>query len=355
MENKTILSNISVYSFTHALIDATCAAVVFAMFALNKLDLQTFAYFIILYNVLAFSLQSPFGLLVDKLRIPVHSAIIGILLTSASTIFLSIPLLAIFLAGIGNALFHVGGGVISLNLLPKKATMPGIYVAPGALGLLIGGLIGKGGYFIAWPFIILLLFSAYLIWNIKKPMINYETNFKGNFKWFEISILLLLLAIAIRGLAGMILVFPWKSNLYLLIILTLAIVLGKALGGFLGDKFGWMRVSLLGLIIAAPLLSFFTKNPYLAIIGLFCFNLAMPITLTAIANMLPGRAGFAFGLTTLALVIGAAPTFTSLKIILNNQLIILGIIIILILSVYIGLKLYFNHFHKKTIFIKNKA
>jgi FSR family fosmidomycin resistance protein-like MFS transporter len=349
MKNKVILTNISVYAITHGLIDATCASLLFAIFFLNMLEFQSFVYLLILYNVLAFALQSPFGLLIDKIKIPVHSAVIGTLLVAVSTLFINLPFVAVSIAGIGNALFHIGGGVISLNLIPKKATIPGIYVAPGALGLMIGTLIGKGGYFIAWPFISLLFLSAIFMWKIEKPKISYDTNLRGNFKWFEMAILLLLLAIAVRGMVGLILVFPWKSNLYLLVILTIAVVLGKALGGILGDKYGWMNVSVLGLIASGAILSFFANIPYIAIVGVFFFNLTMPITLTAIANMMPGRAGFAFGLTTLALVIGAFPTFTKLKPLMGNQLFILSTILISIIALYSGLKLYFVHFHDKNI------
>ena len=355
MDNKIIFTNISVYSITHAVVDAAGAALLFAIFFLNLVELQTFIYLVILYNVLAFTLQSPFGLLIDKVRMPVYAAMTGALLIAVSLFFIKLPLIAVSIAGIGNALFHVGGGIISLNLIPKKATMPGIYVATGALGLMIGILIGKGGDFIAWPFLVILVVLSVLMWKIKKPNINYKTKLEGNFKWFELILLLLLLSIAVRGLIGMVLIMPWKSNLYLLIILTIAIVLGKVAGGILGDKYGWMKISLTGLTVSGILLSFFTNNPYLAIIGVFFFNLTMPITLTAISNMLPGRAGFAFGLTTLALIIGALPTFTGLKTIMNNQLFVLSIIIISATALYLGLKLYFDQFYnKKQKYLKNK-
>jgi hypothetical protein len=42
---------------------------------------------------------------------------------AAGLLFFS-PLAAVILTGIGNALFHVGGGVMSLQLGKKKATIP---------------------------------------------------------------------------------------------------------------------------------------------------------------------------------------------------------------------------------------
>jgi hypothetical protein len=123
------------------------------------------------------------------------------------------------------------------------------------------------------------------------------------------------------------------------------VVLGKAAGGILGDRLGWTRVALSGLIVAAPLLVIFPDTPALAITGAFFFNLTMPITLTCLANMLPGYTGFAFGLTTLALITGALPTFTPLKDVTGQAGFLLAVILISLAALYAGLQLYFNRFH----------
>ncbi|MEW6404554.1 MAG: hypothetical protein AB1649_22385 [Chloroflexota bacterium] len=299
---------------------------------------------ILTYNILAFSTQPLFGLWVDTFRVPVQSAVLGILLVAASTLILQTPLLAAVISGVGNALFHVGGGAISLNLSSRKAALPGIYVAPGALGLTIGILIGKGGYFIAWPFFLLLIGSALLIMRIPAPEVPTPRTLPKNLRWFEPVILLLLVSIAIRGMVGSSLVLPWKSDPALLIVLTLAVVSGKALGGILGDRYGWTTVAVTGLVISAPLLTLFAQIPAVAITGIFLFNLSMPITLTALADMLPGKSGFAFGLTALALIIGALPTFTQLSILTSHQMVIFAEILISIIALYIALQLYYRHF-----------
>jgi FSR family fosmidomycin resistance protein-like MFS transporter len=344
MSNKTILSNISVYSLSHALVDAACAAVVFAIVVSNRDVSQNLFQLVVIYNVLAFSTQPVFGLLVDTFKVPAYSAALGVLLIAASTLLLPSPLLAVLTAGIGNALFHVGGGAVSLNLAAGKATLPGIYVAPGALGLMIGTLIGKGGYFIAWPFILLLVGAAVLILRIPKPEISASRKLPGDLKWFETVILLLLLSIAIRSMVGLSLVLPWKSDSSLLIALTLAVVLGKALGGILGDRFGWGAVAVTGLILSVPLLTFFPHVPALAIAGLFLFNLSMPVTLICLSEMLPGKEGFAFGLSALALIIGAGPTFTQLHVLTSRQMSIFIAILVSIAALYGALHLYVDHF-----------
>jgi len=236
-----------------------------------------------------------------------------------------------------------------LNLTPKKATAPGIYVAPGALGLLVGTLLGKGGQFVAWPFILILAILCLLMFIIKKPEMNYEREeIKENkFNYFEFILLLVFLSVAIRSLVGMVLVFPWKTNIDLLIILTSAIVLGKGLGGILADKFGWIRIAVGALVLSIPFLVFGANIPYLAIIGMFLFNITMPITLVAISNILPGRPGFAFGLTCLALILGALPAFSGLKQFLGGQLSVFIIIVISSLALYYGLRKYFINYEQK--------
>jgi MFS transporter, FSR family, fosmidomycin resistance protein len=344
MNNKTILSNISVYSLSHALVDAACAAVVFAIVVSNRDETQNLFQLVVIYNLLAFATQPVFGLLVDTFKVPARGAALGILLVAASTLLLPVPLLAVALAGLGNALFHVGGGAVSLHLAAGKAALPGIYVAPGALGLMIGTLIGKGGDFIAWPFLLLLVAAAALILRIPKPEIPAPRKLPGDLKWFEAVILLLLLSVAIRSMVGLSLVLPWKSDRTLLVILTLAVVLGKALGGILGDRFGWGVVAVTGLVLSVPLLTFFAHVPALAIAGLFLFNLSMPITLICLSEMLPGKEGFAFGLSALALIIGAGPTFTQLHVLTSRQISILAAILVSIAALYGALHLYVNYF-----------
>jgi hypothetical protein len=80
-----------------------------------------------------------------------------ILIGTSTVIYLWLPFAAVIFAGIGNALFYIGGGTISLSLIPRKATAPGIFVAPGALGVLVGTLLGKSGNFSAWPLLLALI------------------------------------------------------------------------------------------------------------------------------------------------------------------------------------------------------
>jgi FSR family fosmidomycin resistance protein-like MFS transporter len=340
-KNREVTKNLTVYGLSHAAIDASCAAVAFSLLSSKSITNEFFIQLVIMYNVIAFGSQTLFGLLVDKYRCPKLSAISGSIITASAILvsFLS-PFYAIILAGTGNALFHVGGGTISLNLTKNNAAAPGIFVAPGALGLLIGTLYGKSGSFTAWPLLIIIAILCALMNYTQYPEINYKTDEKINTNYFESIILLLLMTIVARSVIGSVVVLPWKSDIFLLVTLTSGIVLGKAFGGIIGDKCGWQKVGVISLLISAPLLAFGAAIPDAAILGMFLLNFTMPITLVAISNTLPGRPGFSFGLTTLALIIGVLPTYAGTGSFLSQSPSVFAIIISSTIVLYYALFLY---------------
>jgi FSR family fosmidomycin resistance protein-like MFS transporter len=132
----------------------------------------------------------------------------------AAFIYLKQPVAAVIFLGLGNAAFHVGGGVISLNLTPQKATAPGIFVAPGALGLLAGTLLGKSGDFSALTALHVMIVLAFLMFVIRKPEIYrlQQPVPKDRSYAFEVVIGLVLFSIAIRSLGGTVLVFPGRRK-----------------------------------------------------------------------------------------------------------------------------------------------
>ncbi|MDF2531845.1 MAG: putative efflux protein [Clostridia bacterium] len=338
---KLALSNLSLYCVAHAVVDAACAALVLSHLYSGRTETAYFAFLILIYNALAFAGQPLIGFFSDKYKLSYEVAIAGCVATTVSVFLYVFPMLSVVLAGIGNAMFHVGGGVTSLNLYRGKAAAPGIFVAPGAFGLMIGTLIGRSGSFSVASFAFLLLCCGAGILFIKQPHIDYSTSSELSFEPYHIIMLLLLGSISIRSFIGIAVNFTWKSDVSLLVCLTLAIVLGKALGGILGDKFGWRKVTVAGLILSAPLVAA-GNYPLAGILGMFLFNLTMPVTLTAVANLLPGYPGFAFGMTTLALVTGVFIMYLPFTIILSSKVIAMGIILISAFMLNKALTLYFN-------------
>lgn len=334
---------LSVYGFTHAVVDATCAAMLFRLYTLNILSLAYLAKLFLLYNILAFGTQFLFGILVDKFHLPRVAAIFGCgLLLVAVLIFTQSPLLAAILAGLGNSFFHIGGGAISLKISPPKSGPPGIFVAPGVIGLLVGTLFGKSLYFSSMIICLVLLFCVLGMLLVRIPLV-YASFEQKKFNWFGVILILLLFSIFTRSLIGLAIAFPWKSNMWLLVVLTIGVALGKSLGGVLSDRFGWTKVTVGCLIISAPLLAFANVYPYLAIPAMMLFQMTMPVTLAAISRSLPKFPAFAFGLACLAILLGALPIFSAYKSMFANSWIVFSFVFVSALTLWGGLRLFFKN------------
>ena len=308
---------------------ATCVAMLFSVPITYNTGDEAFYFLVLTYNFLAFGLQPMFGRLTDRWQAPRWSAIVGCGLIAASVFgYYFSPTFSICLAGIENGLFHVGGGTVSLNLTPDQASAPSLLRGPWRTWACRGDSHGKGR-------VISPVGSCDGAWDLLLRDVSAEncsdrlqSSIPGMcFSLFRIAFLLLFASIFIRSLIGMGVEFSWKTNIPLLAILTLSVAAGKAIGGILADRYGWVSVSTTALVTSAPLIAFASNAPYVGILGMFLFNMTMAVTLVAIARMFPGRPGFAFGLPCLALLLRALPAFTEFKSFLTDQWFVLFIIL----------------------------
>lgn len=134
------------YSILHLMVDGLCAMAMFGKY----IPRENGYFYILLYNFCAFALQMPFGVLLDALNgrsggrkhdFAFLTAAAGVLCTIAGAVTHPV------LLGIGNALFHVGGGVGTIredHARHWQGRGLGLFVAPGALGLYLGNLIAAG-------------------------------------------------------------------------------------------------------------------------------------------------------------------------------------------------------------------
>jgi MFS family permease len=327
-QDKTFIRSrfITVYSIAHFLVDTACAFLL-----LGVLEIKDAIQAMLLYNAFAFVLQAPFGYLIDKYLNPKGVAIIGLILIATAYLFLNNPLTAILIASIGNALYHVGGGSLVLSLNERKATYIGVFVAPGVLGLTIGSLLSVSNSDVYnWILPVLLLGVSGIIFFIKTPRFerNIENRLPESICNIALLIVLIMIPITVRSLIGLSIEFPWKENKTLLFVLVLSLALGKVFGGILADKFGLLKIGLGGLIISAPLLAFYSTFSLFGILGASVLNFTMPVTLIAILNVLPNNKGLSFGLTTVAIFIGALPTILGTNLWLKNDIIVLSFILL---------------------------
>jgi FSR family fosmidomycin resistance protein-like MFS transporter len=286
----------------HFFIDFLCA---WALFRYCR-PTERWAEVMLYYNFCAFALQMPLGLLADRFRQDRAPAVLGGLLVGLSCLALGkAPMALAVTAGVGNALYHVGGGVAVLHAYPKRAGPLGVFVSPGAFGIFFGTLLGKAGTDILAPSLIGLGACLVLAWVLRGEKPAPIDPFRLDAP--RLALLCLFLVVCLRSLLGFLFVFPWKTGAWS-VAAACAVVLGKAAGGYLSDRAGmkWASVGSLGLAVLGFLLS---ANPLCGVLAIFFFNMTMPITLRAAADALPGMKGFSFGLLTFALFLGFLPAW----------------------------------------------
>lgn len=290
---------------------------------------------VLIYNFCAFAMQMPFGLLADRLDRNSLIAASGCVLVALSAVLSPLPIVCAAVMGMGNALFHVGGGVDVLNMSEKKCSPLGLFVSPGAIGLCLGQILcGRLPVYIAC---IILLAAAVIILVVSKTEIgsphsgNSELSFPHFSLLLVLSVLCLFLVVCLRSFAGMSFSFEWKASVPALVTIG-CVALGKALGGFAADLMGTKTASILSLSLCAVLF-LFSGNAVCGLSALLLFNMTMPMTLWETAKIFPNAKGFSFGLLTFALFIGFLPVYLgafALTSVLSAGVAIVSLVLLLI-------------------------
>lgn len=281
---------------------------------------------ILLYDIVAFTLQLPIGIALDQLDKNSYAALLSYALVGAGVILSLVPIAllewpAILLLAIGNALFHSAGGLSVLNISQKHAGPSGIFIATGAIGVFLGTQSAQMGRLqIAFSLLVLLFLCALITLVVQKVNKKYWNVHNVSFDIPRLSsntllaIALLSFVVALRSYVGMVMAFPWKSEMLLLVLSILGVFAGKALGGVVADRIGFRTTAIFSLIVAATLFVPSWEIPVMGLLGVFFFNFTMSITLASLANILPNAKGTAFGLASFSLAVGALPALAGFRI-----------------------------------------
>ena len=307
-----------IYALVHMAVDLSCAFLVYTY----VLGGEQWYLWLLLYNFCAFALQMPIGAVADRLDRNSCVAVGGCAGVLAGLLLgiAGFPAGAAVVAGIGNACFHVGGGIDVLNHSERRAAPLGIFVAPGALGIFLGTMLGRAGTEAAVWIGGLLILSAVVIRAAagREKLWLSSGNAPFSFSVPSSSVssgrtlmaaACFLAAVILRSYSGMIQNFPWKESLAGSgFILAGAVVLGKMAGGVLADKWGIQRTAFRSMCAAA--VGFLCLvYPAAGILAVFFWNMSMPLTLWAVSKVFPGAKGFGFGLLTFGLFVGFCPAW----------------------------------------------
>ena len=289
-------------SAMHFMTDLICAFAVYSMIAEGK------AVRVVLYNFCAFVLQMPLGLLADamKSRRQEDNAILFIRLSIPLTLsgLLDFP---VWVFGLGNALFHVGGGIITIHLDRQNSYEGrglGTFVTPGAIGLFIGQI--TAGNSLALRIAITVVMTVLFILFYKEITKNNPERKPAVLEIDEEAlkaIILTLMVVILRSYVGFAVSFEWKHGVLLGFMAVLCVAGGKTLGGFIKPVLGY-RKTVVATLLSAALCYLLGKMTPFGLLALLFFNMTMPITLCMLAERMKHLEGFAFGILTFGLFIG---------------------------------------------------
>ena len=319
------------FALCHFVVDFACVSTMLC--AVSRVlgesgqdSLEFVALSILLYDIVAFTLQLPVGIVLDKLDKNSYAALLSYALVGAGVLISLFPVallewLAVLLLAVGNALFHSAGGLIVLNISQKHAGPSGIFIATGAIGVFLGTQSAQMERLqIAFSLLVLLFLCALITLVVQKVNKKYWNvhNVAFDIPKFSsntlLAIALLGLVVALRSYVGMVMAFPWKSQMLLLVLSILGVFAGKALGGMVADRIGFRTTAIFSLIAAATLFAPSWEVPVMGLLGVFFFNFTMSITLASLANILPNAKGTAFGLASFSLAVGALPALLGFRV-----------------------------------------
>ena len=342
------------FALCHFVVDFACVSTMLC--AVSRVlgesgqgSMEVVALSILLYDIVAFTLQLPIGIALDQLDKNSYAALLSYALVGAGVVLSLVPIAllewpAILLLAIGNALFHSAGGLSVLNISQKHAGPSGIFIATGAVGVFLGTFSAQYGRLqVAFSLLVLLFLCASITRVVQKVNKKYWNIHNAPFAIPEFSsrtllaIFLLCFVVALRSYTGIVMAFPWKSEMLLLVLSILGVFAGKALGGMVADRIGFRTTATFSLIVAATLFAPSWEIPVMGLLGVFFFNFTMSITLASLANILPNAKGTAFGLASFSLAVGALPALVGFRI--EHSVMLSGISLVSALALGVGLTL----------------
>lgn len=295
----------------HFVVDFACALAVVTLPSLWGLTNHRYYLLVIAYNLTAFLSQPFWGWLLDRRASYAPGAAAGVLASGLGVLAAALhPLAGAFVLGCGNAIFHVGAGALVYEAAPGKAGGPGLFVAPGGIGIVAGLFTGSRGLLAPLWLLPLLGVTALALLRLAPVAETGEppaAEKESLGPLLPALLFLLLLVVGLRSFAGFALPAPWKSGGMPAV--ALAVFAGKASGGFLADRMGWRPFCVFMLLGAAAAGLGHRLFLPAACAALFCIQSTTGITLAAVQSLFPGRPALAFGLPCVALVFGAFPFF----------------------------------------------
>lgn len=298
-----------------------------------------------IYNLLAFGGQYPVALWLEKYNHPKRFLLFAYVLNvAAAGSFLVAPHIAIVLAGIASAVYHVAGGTVCAK--DNKAASIGLFAAPGVIGLIAGGYLAyeKIGI-MPWLFIGCALFLGILYKttiHYTKPLQQEASPVAGtkfSLDRHDLVMILLLTLISLRSVVWNIFQLFHEGNYEWLIAIAASAFIGKIAGGWLADRIGWRLYLFLSLVTATPLISFFKDEIVLFCIGIGLLQSGIPATTALLIRSVNGKTERGIGLSFgTAIIAGALILYIPGRGLFGSNAFIIGISLLMLVLLFLTRK-----------------
>lgn len=311
-----------VYFFVHFAVEVVCFFMMTELIAELTGNASLVFIFSILYDALAFVPQGLFGAIQDRLpRFPL--GLLGYVLLMLGFLghfALALnPYLCLVLLCIGNAMIHEDGAAVTVTADAEHIAPAAVFVSGGSFGVITGKLLAAKPGLFPWIALFSLVMLPLLIIGQRmhakafearkangKPVFESRLNCHNAYTPVPVLVTLATFVVLVRGYAGYCIPTGWISSTADTVIYFIALGIGKALGGFFCDSFGYRKTAFLSIVIALPFLLLGEKIGVFSLIGVLLFSMTMPVTLGCLVSALKTRLGIAFGFTTLGLFLGVA-------------------------------------------------
>ncbi len=275
-----------------------------------KLDTPEIALGLFVYNLLAFGGQYPAALWIEQKKKPdqfIRAAMImnGI----AVLVFTQIHSLALVLAGVASAIYHVAGGAVcSRN---NSATSIGLFAAPGVAGLVAGGWLAHEQisiYYVlvAAVLVFLVLLQLTVIPQCETIPAPENKSQKHGLDRHDILMIVLLVVISLRSVIWNVFQLIHENDYTWLPAIAASAFVGKVAGGWIADRIGWRLYVYISLFTATPLLSFFRKDLLPLCLGIGLLQSGIPATTALLIRATGGKTERGIGLSFGLAIIGGA-------------------------------------------------
>lgn len=309
------------YFFIHLAVELLCFTVLFGVYKFGEYWWLSAC----LFDTLAFGLQAPFGAFFEKHHTRRPGVTGGLLLLAGAVLAFCfrentlVLFIALFPITAGNAMVHLSGAFATLRVSRGRLSESAVFVAGGSFGLVIGKLLAT--HPVMWgislsAMALATLLSFFIDKRIKEEVEGSAFDFSKSpcehqlaTKPACITVLVLFSVVFIRAYIGYGLPTAWNQTVPQTILLYVFMGLGKMAGGILSDRFGARKVGVISCLAAVPMLLLSNNIMWLSLLGVACFSMTMAISLGGLVSVMPAHPGVAFGITTLGLLLGSAPTF----------------------------------------------